>query len=102
MRLHRGAKLAIIVEIKSRHVAEVEGSGRAGIRAISAFANALQRNALGAEADGGGAEILRDFVDELAVGGDVEDFRSKIHSAQSPRPPVSAPAPLLHQLPSSG
>ena len=74
MRLHRGAKLAIIVDIESRRVAQVEGSRRAGIRAISAFANALQRDALGTEADSDGAEILRDIVDKLAVGGQVENL----------------------------
>src|SRR6478735_1158180 len=74
MRLHRGAKLAIIIDIKSRRAAQVEGSGRAGIRAIPAFADALQGDALGAEADGDGAEVLRDIVDELAVGGQIENL----------------------------
>src|SRR3981189_1688470 len=74
MRLHRGAKLAVIVDIKSRCIAQAERCGRAGIRAISAFADPLHGDALGAEADGDRAEILRDIVDELAVGGQIENL----------------------------
>ena len=52
MRLQRGAKLAVIVEVKPRGIAQAEGSGRAGVRAISALADALHGDAVGAETDG--------------------------------------------------
>ena len=70
----RGAELAVIVDVEARGVAQAERSGRAGIRAISAFADALHDDALGAEADGDRAEILRDVVDELAVGGEIQNL----------------------------
>src|SRR5665811_1993173 len=74
MRLHRGAELAVIVEVEPRRIAQTERRGRAGIRAVAAFADALHGDALGAEADGDRAEILRDVVDELAVGGQIENL----------------------------
>src|SRR5712691_290975 len=46
----------------------------AGIRTIPAFANALHRDAFSAEADRRRTEILRDVVDELAVGGQIENL----------------------------
>src|SRR5258708_24089830 len=52
MRLHRGAKLAVIVDVKPRGIAQAQRSGCAGIRAILAFADALHDNALGTETDG--------------------------------------------------
>src|ERR1700680_1827854 len=74
VRLRRGAKLAVIVEIEARRIAQAERRGGAGIRAISAFADALHRDALGAETDRDRTEILRDIVDELAVGGQIENL----------------------------
>src|SRR4051812_30830503 len=65
MRLRCGAVLAVIVDVEARGVAQAERGRRAGIRAIAAFADALHDDALSAEADGDGAEILRDVVDEL-------------------------------------
>lgn len=74
MRLGRGAKLAVIVDIEAGLVAQVERRRRAGVRAISAFADALHGDAFGAEADGDRTEILRDVVDKLAVGGQIENL----------------------------
>src|SRR6202790_4397214 len=74
VRLHRGAEFAVIIGVEPRAVAQDERSGRAGIGAKLAFAEALQGNALGAEADGDRAEILRDIVDELSVGRQIENL----------------------------
>src|SRR5690242_17228348 len=74
MRLQRGAELAVIVEIEARAVAKAERGGRTGVGAIAALTDPLHRDALGAETDHDRAEILRDIVDELAVGGKVEDL----------------------------
>ena len=74
VRLHRGAKLAVIIGVEPHGIAQAERRGRAGIRAILAFADPLHRDALGAEADGDRTEILRDIVDELAVGGQIENL----------------------------
>ena len=74
VRLHRGAKLGVIIEIDARGVAQAERRGRAGIRAVPVFADTLHADALGAEADGGRTEILLDIVDELAVGGQIENL----------------------------
>ena len=47
MRLQRGAELGVIVEIEPRCVAQAERSGRAGVRAVPALADALYGDALG-------------------------------------------------------
>src|SRR5260370_7493805 len=67
MRLRRGAKFAVIVEIEASRIAQAERRGGAGIGAISAFADALHRDALGAETDRDRPEILPPIVDELPL-----------------------------------
>src|SRR6202021_2806384 len=74
VRLHRGAEFAVVIDIEPGRIAQVEGSGRTGIRAIPAFADALHGDTLGTETDGDRAEILRDIVDELAVGRQIENL----------------------------
>src|ERR1700710_276573 len=59
MRLHRGAKLTVIIEINPHGIGQAERRGCAGIGAILAFADALHRDALGTEADDDRTEILR-------------------------------------------
>src|ERR1700722_16885254 len=74
VRLQRGAKLAVIIDVNPRIVSQVERSGGTGVGAVLALANALQRDAVGAETDGDRTEILRDIVDEFAVGGQIENL----------------------------
>src|SRR6266481_6498781 len=74
VRLGHGAELAVVIQIEAHRIAEAERSRPAGIHAISAFADALHRDALRAEADGDRAEILHDVVDQLAVGGKIENL----------------------------
>src|SRR5450755_2981869 len=74
VRPRRGAKLAVIVDIEPRGVAEAERGRGAGIGAVLAFADALHGDALGAEAKCGRTEILHDVVHELAIGGQIQDL----------------------------
>ena len=52
VRLHRGAEFAVVVDVEPRGVAQAERGRRAGVGAILAFADALEGDALAAEADG--------------------------------------------------
>jgi len=72
--LQRGAKFAVIVEIEARGTTQAERRRRAGIGAISAFANALHGDALGAETHRDRTEILGDIVDEFAVARQIENL----------------------------
>ena len=74
MRLHRGAEFGVVVDVEARGIGQAQRRRGAGIRAVLAFADALERDALGAEADGDVGEILHDIVDELAVGRQVENL----------------------------
>src|SRR6476661_10700314 len=74
MLLHRGAELAVIVDVQARPVGQAQRRRRTDIGAVLAFADALQGDAFGAETDQNRAEILRDIVDEFAVGGQIEDL----------------------------
>lgn len=74
MRLHRGAILAVIVDVETRGIAQADRRRSAGVCAIPALADALYGDALGAEADGNRPEILRDVVDELAVGRQINNL----------------------------
>src|SRR4051794_20403844 len=74
MRLQGGAIFAVIVDVEARGVAQAERSRRPRIRAVTAFADALQGDTLGAEADGDRAEILHDIVDQLAVDGQIQNL----------------------------
>ena len=67
MRLHRGAEFCVVVDIKPRGVGQAERGRGPRIGAILALADALQRDALRAEADRDVGEILHDIVDKLAV-----------------------------------
>src|SRR5713226_9048704 len=99
MRLRRGAKFAVIVEIEASRIGQAERRGGAGICAISAFADALHRDALGAKTDRDRTEILRDIVDELAVGGQTENLSTQdpvmpdLRAHQKPRAPRSRRSP---------
>src|SRR6202043_3250732 len=63
-----------VVEVEPRGIGQAEGSGGAGVRPILALADSLDGDALGAEADQHRAETLREIIDELAVGGQVENL----------------------------
>src|SRR4029079_12085028 len=74
VRLRGGAEFGVVVEVDARGVAQAQRGRCAGIRAILAFADALESDALAAEADGDVGEILHQVVNELAVGRDVENL----------------------------
>src|ERR1700723_4358300 len=74
MRLQRGAKLAVVVEIDAHDIGQAQRKRSAGIRAIPAFADTLNDDAFGTKADGDRTEVLFEIIDELAVRGEVEDF----------------------------
>src|SRR3984957_5162116 len=74
MRLQRGAKLAVVVEIDADGIGQAQRQRSAGIRAIPAFADTLNDDAFGTKADGDRTEVLFEIIDELAVGREIEDF----------------------------
>src|SRR5712675_2841098 len=74
VRLHGGAEFGVVVDIDAGGVGDAERGGSAGVGAVLAFADALESDALAAEADGDVGEILHQVVDELAVGRHVENF----------------------------
>jgi hypothetical protein len=74
VRLQVGAELAVVVEVEPRGVGQAERGGAASVRPILALADPLHRDVLGAEADQHRAETLREVIDELAVGGQVENL----------------------------
>lgn len=78
MRLHGGAEFGVVVDVETGRVAQAERGRRAGIGAELAFANALHRNALRAQADEDRTEILREIVDEFAVGRQVQNLPVEI------------------------
>src|SRR6266436_5593103 len=52
MRLQGGAEFGVVVDVEPRGVGQAERGRGAGVGAILAFADALQRQTLAAEADG--------------------------------------------------
>src|SRR4051794_27180967 len=74
MGLRDGAEFAVVIEVDPRVAGQAERGGGAGVGAISAFADALHGDALRTETDGDRAEALGEIVDELAVGGEVENL----------------------------
>ena len=65
VRLRGGAEFGVVIDVDARSVAQAQRSRCAGIRTISAFADALEGDALAAETDGDVGEVLHEVVDEL-------------------------------------
>src|SRR3954447_12939787 len=74
VRRQLAAELAVIVDVEPRRVGQAERGRGAGIHAIAALADAGYDDALGPEADLHRSQVLMEIVDELAVGGQVQDL----------------------------
>ena len=78
VRLHQVAEFGVVIDVEARGVGQDQRRRGAGIHSVLAFADALERDALGAEADGDVGEVLHDVVDELAVRRKVENLLVEI------------------------
>src|SRR3954465_11014529 len=74
VRRQLAAELAVVVDVEPRRVGQTERGRGAGIHAVAALADPGHDDALGPEADLHRSQVLMEIVDELAVGGQVQDL----------------------------